>query len=244
MREISNILKELQAVEEDSVVDVFVPSVNRLVKFKPLSVKQHHEILKCSIDGVLGSIKLSTIFNKIIIDNSLEPVDFTVYDTEWILLKLRMANVGESITIKEQTYNLNDLTRNDKSFEYEEEISYKDIIVQLAVPKIKLDIDISEACYKDFSKGNLEDRLVSETISSMLSYEVIKFIKSISVNNLVVNFENISTADKRKLLESLPLSINNQITNFITKYRDHEQVSYTFDDGTFLSIDGDFLTRA
>jgi hypothetical protein len=155
-----------------------------------------------------------------------------------------MANVGESITIKEQTYNLNDLTRNDKSFEYEEEISYKDIIVQLAVPKIKLDIDISEACYKDFSKGNLEDRLVSETISSMLSYEVIKFIKSISVNKLVVNFENISTADKRKLLESLPLSINNQITNFITKYRDHEQVSYTFDDGTFLSIDGDFLTRA
>ena len=60
----------------------------------------------------------------------------------------------------------------------------------------------------------------------------------------MVNFENISTADKRKLLESLPLSINNQITNFITKYRDHEQVSYTFDDGTFLSIDGDFLTRA
>lgn len=244
MSEISNILKELQAVEDDSVVDVFVPSVNKLVKFKPLSVKQHHEILKCGIDGVLGSIKLSTIFNKIIIDNSLESIDFTVYDTEWILLKLRMANVGETITIKEQTYNLNDLTRNDKSFEYKEEISYKDIIVQLAVPNIKLDIDISEACYKDFNKGNLEDRLVSETISSMLSYEVIKFIQSISVNNQVVNFENISTADKRKILENLPLSINNMITNFITKYRDHEQVSYTFDDGTFLSIDGDFLTRA
>jgi len=244
MSEISNILRELQAVEDDSVIDVFVPSVNRLVKFKPLSVKQHHEVLKCSIDGVLGSIKLSTIFNKIIIDNSLESIDFTVYDTEWILLKLRMANVGDIITIKEQTYSLNDLTRNKELFEYKEEISYKDIIVQLAVPKIKQDIEISEACYKDFSKGNLEDRLVSETISSMLSYEIIKFIKAISVNGLTVNFESISIADKRKVLESLPLAINNKITNFITRYRDHEQVSYTFEDGTSLSIDGDFLTRA
>jgi len=244
MSEISNILKELQAVEEDSVIDVFVPSVDRLAKFKPLSVKQHHEVLKCGIDGVLGSIKLSTIFNKIIIDNSLESIDFTVYDTEWILLKLRMANVGENITIKEHTYNLNNLSRNKESFEYKEEISYKDIFVQLTVPKIKQDIEISEACYKDFSKGNLEDRLVSETISSMLSYEVIKFIKTVTVNNLTVNFDIITTSDKRKVLENLPLSINNMITNFITKYRDHEQVSYTFEDGTSLSIDGDFLTRA
>ena len=244
MSEISNSLKELQSVEDDSVIDVFVPSVNRLVKFKPLSVKQHHEILKCGIDGVLGSIKLSTIFNKIIVDNSLEPVDFTVYDTEWILLKLRMANVGENITIKEQTYNLNDLVRSKKIFDYTDEITYKDIIVQLAVPNIRRDIEISEACYKDFSKGNLEDRLVSETISSMLSYEVIKFIKTVTVNDLTVNFDSITTADKRKILENLPLSINNMITNFITKYRDHEQVSYTFEDGTALAIDGDFLTRA
>lgn len=244
MSEISNILKELQSVEDDSVIDVFVPSVNRLVKFKPLSVKQHHEILKCSIDGVLGSIKLSTIFNKIIIDNSLESIDFTVYDTEWILLKLRMANVGEHITIKEQIYNLNDLTRNNKSFNYKEEISYKDIIVQLSVPKIKQDIEISEACYKDFSKGKIEDRLVSETVSSMLSYEVIKFINSVTVNSLTVNFDSITTVDKRKILENLPLPINNMITNYITKYRDHEQVSYTFQDSTSLSIDGDFLTRA
>jgi hypothetical protein len=244
MSEISNILKELQSVEDDSVIDVFVPSVNRLVKFKPLSVKQHHEILKCGIDGVLGSIKLSTIFNKIIIDNSLESIDFTVYDTEWILLKLRMANVGESVTIKEQTYNLNDLVRSKKIFDYTDEISYKDIIVQLAVPNIKRDIEISEACHKDFSKGNLEDRLVSETISSMLSYEVIKFIKTVTVNDLTVNFDSITTADKRKILDNLPLSINNMITNFITKYRDHEQISYTFEDGTALAIDGDFLTRA
>ena len=192
MNEISNILKELQSVEDDSVIDVFVPSVNRLVKFKPLSVKQHHEILKCGIDGVLGSIKLSTIFNKIIIDNSLESIDFTVYDTEWILLKLRMANVGDSVTIKEQTYNLNDLVRSKKIFDYTDEISYKDIIVQLAVPNIKRDIEISEACHKDFSKGNLEDRLVSETISSMLSYEVIKFIKTVTVNNLTVNFDSVN----------------------------------------------------
>ena len=157
---------------------------------------------------------------------------------------MRISNIGENITIKEQVYNLNNLTRNKNTFEYKEDISYKDIAVQLAVPTIRQDIEISEASYKDFSKGNIGDRLVSETISSMLSYEIIKFIKSITVNDLIVNFDSITTSDKRKILENLPLAINNKITNFITRYREHELVSYTFEDGTFLSIDGDFLTRA
>ena len=244
MSDITNILKELQAIEDDSVVDIFVPSVGRLVKFKPLSVKQHHEILKCGIDGISGSIKLSIILNKIIIDNCLEPIDFMVYDSEWILLNLRISNVGTSITLDERIYNLGDLTRNVKLFDYTTVVSYKDINVQLVVPTIKQDIEISEACYKDFSKGNIEDKKVSDTISSMLSYEIAKFIKTVSVNDTTIDFESLSINDKRKILDSLPLTINNKITDFITKYRNHEQVSYTFEDGTVLLIDGDFLTRA
>ena len=244
MSDITNILKELQAVEDDSVVDIFVPSVNRLVKFKPLSVKQHHEILKCGIDGISGSIKLSVILNKIIIDNCLESIDFVVYDTEWVLLNLRIAHVGTSITLEERTYNLGDLARNVKPFDYIAEVLYKDISVQLAVPTIKLDIEISEACYKDFSKGNIEDKKVSDTISSMLSYEIAKFIRTVSVNDTTIDFEGLSIVDKRKILDSLPLTINNKITEFITKYRNHEQESYTFEDGTVVLIDGDFLTRA
>lgn len=244
MSEISDILKELQAVEDSSAVHIFVPSVNRSVKFKPLSVKQHHEILKCGIDGVLGSIKLSTILNKIIIENCLESVDFMVYDTEWILLNLRIASVGKSISIEDKKYNLTDLARNKSLFNYTEEISFKDIKVQLEVPTVNKDLEISEYCYKDFSKGNIEDRLVSETISSMLSYEIIKFIKTVSIKDLTISFESISISDKTKILESLPLTVNNKITKFITKYRNHEQVSYTFEDDTVLLIDGDFLTRA
>lgn len=244
MSEITNILKELQAVEDDSIINVLVPSVNRLVKFKPLSVKQHHEILKCGIDGISGSIKLASILNKVVIDNSLETIDFMAYDTEWVLLNLRIANVGASVTLEEKIYNLNDLTRNVTPFEYTTEVSYKDINVQLSVPTSKQDIEISEACYKDFSKGNIEDKKVSDTISSMLSFEIAKFIKTITVKDTIIDFKSISITDKRKILDSLPLIINNKITDFIAKYRNHEQVSYTFEDGTVLLIDGDFLTRA
>lgn len=244
MSEISDILKQLQEVEASSAIHISVPSLNRLVKFKPLSVKQHHEILKCGIDGVIGTIRLSTVFNKIIKENCLESVNFMIYDTEWILLNLRIAGIGKSVTIEEKEYDLADLKRNQTSFDYSSEISYKDIKVQIEVPPINKDLEISEYCYKDFSKGNIEDRQVSETISSMLSYEIIKFIKLISIKDLVINFDNISISDKREILESLPLALNNKITEFITSYRNHEQVSYTFEDGTVLLIDGDFLTRA
>ena len=179
MSEVLNILKELQTVEDDSALDILVPSVNKVVKFKPLSVKQHHEILKCSIDGVTGSIKLAIILNKIIIENSLESIDFTVYDAEWILLQLRKHCIGKSVSIDNKEYSLDELAKNASDFEYNHTVSYKGVEVLLTVPTLKLDIEISEACYKDIGKSVDDDTKLSETISSMLSYEIIKFIKSI-----------------------------------------------------------------
>jgi hypothetical protein len=244
MSEVLNILKELQSVEDDSALDILVPSVNKLIKFKPLSVKQHHEILKCSIDGVPGSIKLAIILNKIIIDNSLEPVDFTIYDAEWILLQLRKHSFGKTVSIEDKVYNLDDLTKNVTDFKYTHSISYKGIEVLLSVPTIKLDIEVSEACYKDILKTVSDETKISETISSMLSYEIVKFIKSISVKDNTINFSDITTTEKKKLLESIPLAVNNKITEYISSYRKNEISSYTFSDGALLTIDGDFLTRA
>ena len=244
MSEVLNILKELQTVEDDSALDILVPSVNKVVKFKPLSVKQHHEILKCSIDGVTGSIKLAIILNKIIIENSLESIDFAVYDAEWILLQLRKHSLGKTVTIDEKEYSLDELTKNVTDFKYSHTVSYKGVDVLLTVPTLKLDIEVSDACFKDISKSASDDTKLSETISSMLSYEIIKFIKSISVKDSIINFSDITTTEKKKLLESIPLAINNKITEYIASYRKNEQTSYTFSDGALLTIDGDFLTRA
>lgn len=244
MSEITDFLNELQVVADDSTLDIFVPSVERLVKFKPLSVKQHYDILKCSIDGVSGSVKLGIVLNKIIIENCFEPIDFRVDDTEWILLQLRIASVGENVVIDDKEYNLRDLSRNATLFDYERSITVKDIIVHLDVPSVKKDIEVSEVYYKEFKKTSGEDADVSETISSMISYEIIKFIKSISIRDQSVNFNDINTADKKKILASLPLSINHKIAEYIIEYRNHEQASFTFEDGTVLSINSDFLTRA
>ena len=234
MSEVLNILKELQTVEDDSALDILVPSVNKVVKFKPLSVKQHHEILKCSIDGVTGSIN----------ENSLESIDFAVYDAEWILLQLRKHSLGKTVTIDEKEYSLDELTKNVTDFKYSHTVSYKGVDVLLTVPTLKLDIEVSDACFKDISKSASDDTKLSETISSMLSYEIIKFIKSISVKDSIINFSDITTTEKKKLLESIPLAINNKITEYIASYRKNEQTSYTFSDGALLTIDGDFLTRA
>jgi len=244
MSEITDFLNELQVVADDSTLDIFVPSVERLVKFKPLSVKQHYDILRCGIDGVPGSIKLGIVLNKIIIENCFEPIDFKVEDTEWILLNLRIASVGENVVIDGKTYNLRDLSRIAAPFDYTRKIVVKDITVHLDVPSVKKDLEVSEVYYKEFKKTANEDTGVSETISSMISYEIIKFIKSISIRDQSIDFSNINTADKLKILSSLPLSINNKIAEYIIEYRNNEQASFTFEDGAVLSINSDFLTRA
>ena len=69
-----------------------------------------------------------------------------------------------------------------------------------------------------------------------------KFIKTIELQDSVLQFNELNTYDKKNIVENLPIKLNNMILDFIAKYKEQEQEFYTFSDGTKLSIDAGFLT--
>ena len=107
MSNIKSFIDELKQLSDNDHFSVFVPSIGKEIKFRAFSVKQHKDLMKSALDGVEGSLKMYKTFNDIIISNSLEPVDFSVYDRTKILVDLRKQCISELIDISDLEYNLN-----------------------------------------------------------------------------------------------------------------------------------------
>ena len=77
MSSIKDFVLELQSISDKDVIDIKVPSTGKTCKFKLISVKQHKNTIKCAVDGIEGSIKLSSIFILINVKAALKFVYFS-----------------------------------------------------------------------------------------------------------------------------------------------------------------------
>ena len=66
---VSSFISKLDKLNDKSL-EVFVPSKNKKVKVKPLTLKQQKDLISSVLDGVKGSLNFSQTLNNIIIDNS------------------------------------------------------------------------------------------------------------------------------------------------------------------------------
>lgn len=242
MSEVKSFIQDLKRVSESENIKIFVPSLKKNVSFKSLSVKQHQDLIKTLLDGVEGPISVFNVFNNIIRENSLADIEFLLQDRNKILLDMRKQIVGTDVTIKDAVYSLNDLP----SYEFEptltETITYNDISVDVSIPTLDLDTKITEKCVSEITKINRDDNKMGKSVSILLIYELMKFIQKIKMPQGEISFSDIGTYDKKSIIESLPVKLNNRLISFISKYKEEEQRFYTFDDGTKLTIDVGFLT--
>ena len=107
MSNIKDFLSQLDTINTDDSIDILVPSINKKVKFKSLSVKQHKEVIKTILEGIEGGVRSSGVLNNFVVDNCItEGIDFKLYDRNYILVQLRKNSIGENVTINKQSYNL------------------------------------------------------------------------------------------------------------------------------------------
>jgi hypothetical protein len=92
----SDLLDKLNKINEESSVQIFVPSIGREVKFKPLNIKQQKDLIKTSMDGAISGASLSQVINNIILNNTEEQIDFKVYDRYAIAMGLRSCTIKDS----------------------------------------------------------------------------------------------------------------------------------------------------
>lgn len=243
MSNVSDFIKQLEAVNESNLIAISVPSHNfKKYKFKALSVKQHKDLLKAAMSGFEGNLKAAIIYNNIVKDNCSENIEFKMYDKQYILTQLRKSTIGATVTIDGKAYNIDDLPEFKYQVETPKEFTYKDIVVQTCDPSLSDDTHYMEKCLQEISKMPNGDAKVAASMPLLLTYEIVKYIDTVQVGDTVLNFDSITLPDRKNIVDNLPLKLNNMIIDYITQIKEAVTDQFVFSDNVSLPFDPSFLT--
>lgn len=240
---LDSFLSKLDTLSKNEIVKVYVPSLKKEIPFKLFSVGQQKELIRTALTGVDGAVKCGIIYDEIIQSNCQEDVELSLEDKNAILIALRRETIGNTIKIEDTEYDLSDLpTKLDPFKPRKETLKFSGLEVKLEIPTIEQDKAVSEKALIDISKLK-EDKKKVESVNIILTYEIIKFIKSIKDGDAELSFDDLNMYERKKVVESLPLKINNKIITFIGTVTEYANQYITFKDDTVVEFDAGFLTR-
>lgn len=240
--DIKDFLNELDKTNETTVSVIHVPSINKDLEFELFNVQQQKLLLKTTFEGVEGVINSNILYNNFLHDNCHEPVEFNIIDRPSIIVNLRKSSLSNTITIKDAIYDLNELGDIDYSkFNLEHAVTSDNITCNLHIPTLTNDTSICKRLVVELASQS-DDEKKTGAVSLLLTYEIMKFIKSIQIADTLLEFSDISVYERKTVIEKLPLKINNLILDFIVDIKAKCTEYLTFEDGAVLEIDASLLS--
>jgi len=245
---ITSILSKLNDHNNSNLISVYVPSSKKEMQFRPLSVKQQKDLIKSGLDGALAGITISNIIGEIILDNSVDKYDYLVTDKLPILLALRKQSFGSTFLLKEgdeeTEFDLDDILKKELNYSFDSQVEIKlansEVVAHVDIIKIQDDIKINQYQLEKLRKN--KDEAISETVGSMFIYEIIKFVTKILIQNDTLDLTTLPIKDRLTVIESVPVTLNNSILEYIQQFR-KEEAEYVTIDGKVLPIDARLFAK-
>lgn len=245
---VNSILSKLKDYNNTNLVSVYVPSANKKMEFRPLSVKQQKDLIKSGLDGTLGGVVISNTIGQIILDNSVSKHNFLVTDKIPILLALRKQAFGNTFTLKEDETEtkfdldliLNKELKFTNAFQVEIKLNDTTVVAHVDVIDIENDIKINDFQLEKLKKN--KDGELSDTLGSLFIYEIVKFITKIIIDSEELDLCALPIKDRLTVIESIPVTLNNNILEYIQKFR-KEELDYSTIDGKILPIDARLFAK-
>lgn len=249
---VTDILKQLDSLNLSSGTDVYIPSLQRTVKFKNLNLKQQKDLLKSSVDETLTKltfiVNFFSIIQENIIDTTINTNTLYAFDRSAIALTLRVKGLDSTYTVDDEVIDLNDALVQLPSVKPTPDIltstaSIQNLSVELEVPRLNVDRDISAVAVSKIK--NIQDRDIKTLVGELFIHEIIKFVKSVTfkseTGDQTITFDNIKVDDKIAIIEKFPSTLTSQVLEFIKSYRDFES-QFTTINGVNIEIDGSFFS--
>lgn len=247
MSQVTNILTKLRDISDTNLVDIFVASQNRIIKFRQLSIKQQKDLFKTGLDGVAAGLTLSEEITNIIYTNSMENVDFSIFDKIPIIVKLRANALGTNCTLlndnNQQTINFNQLIAKDIKLPLPEDhkkhiVFESEIELDISYPSLAKDSKINRS-HLDKAK---KQEGISDAIGNLYIYEIAKYIDAITIGQETINCNLLAVKELVNIIENLPAKLNEEVINFMSKLRKSEEEYLTVSNNVII-IDSRFFTK-
>tara|TARA_B100001123_G_C15108123_1_gene946340 strand:- start:305 stop:1063 length:759 start_codon:yes stop_codon:yes gene_type:complete len=221
------LVTELKKYNETSNTEIYVPSLNKTISFKPLTVKQQTDI----ITGVLNAQKSKNLYDyqnivdSIIIANCDESSINSVLalDRACILIQFRLDTIGETVEIEGQTYSLTEhvATFKDKPIDIgsiSNVCEHKGITATCTVPTLQQETKINAD-----TSGIFKDGTTERAVGKVFLIELAKHIQHISFDKNEIDFTQLSIKQQIQICEMLPMTLSQQIIKYIETVRALEE---------------------
>lgn len=220
-----NLIKQNQ-----KVVDVYVPSLKRLVKFKHLTAGQQERFVQSLIDNAVVQSHFTSALIEVIKENCTEKSvinGLTVIDKHAIGLALRVASLGNILKTEIDNeagivylIDLNENLNHVKELNNEalESIIIDNITIDLQYPTINQEQNNNTFFKKDSNTSDGSTDSIRSVLSNAFIGDILMFIKTLTIlkddgESLVVEFSQIALQDKLEIIRKLPNDIFEKILN-------------------------------
>tara|TARA_R110000803_G_scaffold58111_4_gene116325 strand:- start:1689 stop:2426 length:738 start_codon:yes stop_codon:yes gene_type:complete len=222
----NDILSEIKNTR--SVLKVIVPSKQVEVELSPLTLAQQKLIIETTSDTTLGVLFFNNVFYKILKENIKGNIsDYNTVDRVNLTLALRQ-HLKDVIGTDDNEITVTDLLERNKTLTYSIEpivITSGDFTFNVEAPSLDVDNFINTHLLNKYKNVTFDENKLKNLISDLYACEILKFIKSIKINDKEITLHNELTPSI-KVLESIDSIHFIQVTEYINSIRD-EEAKYT-----------------
>lgn len=220
--EANNILKELQALSEDNVVQVYLPSLKRTEPFRKLNIKQQKNLVLVAMDNALSLLNFNIVLYDIISENFKEKIDLNnlnIFDRNSIVLSLVHDNSNAKSDPSKKTletilnkYQASSPNINSKT------VKFNGGEIEVSVPSLTTDYRFNKTLLTKYTKPPENQK---EFVSDVFVIEICKYIDSITMKSgNSIKLLDYPLSEIIEIVESLPVITS--ITQYISQIKDIE----------------------
>jgi hypothetical protein len=251
MSNTKKVIELLKELEINTSFDVYLPSLQREVKFKQLTTEQLKRILRTALITTGYSSEFILTFNAIIKENCLDKSvnidNLTIYDKVFIIYKTKIISISPDYNFvftedEIKTYSLEEANKTiyltdifnefvSKKITFTPEtVTYNNCTVTCSIPSLATENKLESELHKNIIIDLESEAEVSKVISEAFINEVAKFVTSVNINEEEVNFLLLNFTERVKVIENLPVTITSFILKYIESYKKaiDPLLSYTF----------------
>jgi len=239
----NDIKKFLNSIQELKSQTFKVDKINDRDSFecKKISFKQQKGLISTVTEGTSGVLRFQKLLNDMIIENT-GINDWLVIEKIPLLVQMRIESLGKNLKLNDKEIDKEiDLTtlKLVKKINIETTKTIKNVVdVELKVPTIVAENKVLN--YAVEMLKNNKDSDFGKDITNIFTFEIVKYIDSVSFNEQILKFDDLPVKDRVTVVENFPISLNKEIVKYIEKLKDieREQLQVEIDDKT-LDIDID-----
>ena len=232
-----NLLKDIQQLNTHEEHQYYVPSCRQYVSFTPLTVKQQKDILSSSVDMKIENLSFANCINKILLTNKRSSdVKLLAMDKPLLVLQMRQHSInnelklyiGEDETVIDIQKHVESIKKqlDDSKERHTFTVKSGPLLIACEQPDIDRDTLLNKHFTRQIKKqsGNKNETvLLTDVIGDIYIHELIKFIKTITIGENVVNVDiDLSPQQMVDVFESLPLSVCSSLVENVKKARETE----------------------